>query len=77
MVKPLQQRLEHALDLEEIDDKAGLGIDRPLKVQLDAIGVAMQRMTAMLRRHARQAVRGFKAKCLGDLHGRDFITECL
>ena len=48
---------ESIFEIEEIDDESGARIDRPLELNLDAIGMAVQPVAAMGLGNARQPMR--------------------
>src|SRR5579864_5799091 len=54
--------------IEEVRDKSRDGIDRPVKLYLDAVGVAVKPAATVARRHVRKPVGRLKPEGLGYLH---------
>lgn len=75
MVELLQQWFEGGLDCEEIGNKASGGIDRTLKPQLHAIGMAVQAAAPVLCGDIRQKMRRLEAEGLRDSHNTA-VMEC-
>ncbi len=54
MIDVTQQRAERRLDVEEIDDEAGMRIHGPLQLELDPVGMAVQPFASVRLGHVRQ-----------------------
>ena len=60
---------ERGFEIEEIGDEAGMRIDRPIKLDLDTIGMAVQPVAAVRHRNVGQPVRRFEGELTIDLGG--------
>ncbi len=68
MVELGKERGKNTLDVEEINDKSGVGINGSFQSNLNPVRVTMHIVAAVGRRHLRQPVGGLEGKGLSDFH---------
>lgn len=72
VVEFAMDRLASRLDVGEVHDPAGVGVDRPRHGEGDAKGMAMQAETLVAVGHVGQQVRGLEGELVEDFHGQFF-----